>query len=61
MKERNKIITFLMQHFNYSYETAITWLNAPNANFGLSSPNDLIKAGKFDKIMIFLISAKEGY
>lgn len=61
MKERQKVIDYLMENFNYSYNTAITWLNSSNVNFGLSSPEDLIRARRYDKVMMFLISVKEGY
>lgn len=58
---KEKVILYLMANFNYSYETAIAWINSPNANFGLSSPESLLKAGRYDKVIMFLISVKEGY
>ena len=61
IKNRQLVVDFLMDNFNYSYETAIVWINAANANFGLSTPESLIEAGRIDKVMVFLIAAKEGY
>lgn len=61
MKERQLVIDYLMENFSYSYEFAVNWINSSNVNFGGSSPEDLINTGKIDKIMLFLICAKEGY
>lgn len=61
MRERQLIIDYLTQNFSYSYEFAINWLNSSNANFGMASPEELINAGRCDKVMLFLIAAKEGY
>lgn len=61
IKDRDIVISFLMANFKYSYETAITWINADNPNFGLSSPEALIQAGRVDKVMVFLNAVKEGY
>lgn len=61
LKDREMVIDYLMESFNYSYNTAIIWINASNANFGLSSPEELINAGRCDKVMLFLIATKEGY
>lgn len=61
IKDRDVVISYLMDNFKYSYETAITWLYACNANFGLYTPEDLIQAGRYDKVMVFLIVKKEGY
>ena len=38
-----------------------SWLNNPTDNFGGSSPNDLIKAKKWNKVKFFLRSIDEGY
>ena len=61
LKDREMVIDYLMESFNYSYNTTIIWINASNANFGLSSPEELINAGRCDKVMLFLIAIKEGY
>jgi hypothetical protein len=50
-----------MNNFNFSYENAITWISTSNANFGMSSPEELIEAGRVDKVMLYLIAIKEGY
>lgn len=60
IRDRQVVVEYLMDNFKYSYETAIVWINAANANFGLCSPEDLINAGRVDKVMLFLIAAKEG-
>lgn len=58
---RQTIIDFLMEEFNYSYETAITWINASNGNFGGSTPEELINANRGDKVLHFLRAVKQGY
>lgn len=61
MKERQLIIDYLMENFNYSYEFAVNWIASGNANFGMSTPEELLNAGRCDKVMMFLIASKEGY
>lgn len=61
MKDRQLVIDYLLNSYNYTYENAINWLNSSNANFGMSSPESLIEAGRVDKVMLYLIAVKEGY
>jgi hypothetical protein len=60
IKDRQLVIDFLIDNFDFNQENAINWVSSFNANFG-SSPEDLIEADRVDKIMLFLIAAKEGY
>lgn len=61
IKDREVILQYLIDNFNYSLENATNWINSPNPNFGLTSAEDLIQAGRADKVMAFLIAIKEGY
>jgi hypothetical protein len=61
IKDRDLVISYLMDNFNYSYEMAITWIGSSNPNFGYTSPEDLIQAGRVDKVMAFMIAVKDGY
>ena len=61
LKDRQIVIDFLIENFGYSLEFATNWISSGNANFGMSSPEELIEAGRVDKVMLFMIAAKEGY
>lgn len=61
LKDRQIVIDYLIENFGYSLEFATNWIISGNANFGMSSPEELIVAGGVDKVMIFIIAAKEGY
>ncbi len=61
LKDRNKVIDLLIKDHKMDYDSAITWINSVNFNFGLSTPETLIQAGKTDKIILFLEAVKQGY
>lgn len=55
------MIDYLIENFGYSLEFATNWISSGNPNFRMSSPEELIEAGRVDKVMLFIIAAKEGY
>lgn len=61
LKDRQIVIDYLIENFGYSLEFATNWISSGNFNFGMSSPEELIEAGRVDKVMLFMIAAKEGY
>lgn len=61
LKDRQIVIDALIENFGYNLEFATNWVSSGNANFGMSSPEELIEAGRVDKVMLFLIAAKECY
>lgn len=56
---RNKILKALQKDFNFSYQTAVNWVNAHNLNFGGSTPDQLIKANRGDKVLFWIKSIKQ--
>jgi hypothetical protein len=61
IKDRQIVINYLKENFDFTLDMAVTWIQSTNANFGLTSPEDLIQAGRVSKVMAFLIAVKEGY
>lgn len=47
--------------FNGNMDNMLLWLNAPNGNFGGSTPWKLIEADKAHKVILFLESVLKGY
>ncbi|PIP94343.1 MAG: hypothetical protein COW00_18705 [Bdellovibrio sp. CG12_big_fil_rev_8_21_14_0_65_39_13] len=37
------------------------WLNTPNPNFGGATPKSLIIKGRYQKLLKFILAAKQGY
>lgn len=60
IKEREKVISYLMKTFGYSQSTAVTWLNSPNWNFGGVSPETLIQQRNYHRVLFFLTTIKMG-
>ena len=54
-------IEFVGETFEGDKEKTVFWLNTPNPNFGGSSPKQLIVAGRYNKLLKFIIAAKQGY
>lgn len=61
IKDRQIVIDYLKDNFDFNLDMAVTWIISTNANFGMTSPEDLIQAGRVSKVMAFLIATKEGY
>lgn len=61
LKARQIVIGYLIENFGYNLEFATNWISSSNPNFEMTSPEELIKAGRVDKIMLFLIATKDGY
>lgn len=61
LKELAGIIEYLFELFDGDKNKAKFWLNTPNLNFGGTSPRNLILKGRFNKVLKFVVSAKQGY
>jgi hypothetical protein len=54
-------IKLLLKDFFNDEEKVELWLNTENFHLGGSKPNDLIKAGREKKVLVFIESAIDGY
>ena len=50
----------LLTHFKDN-DNVETWLDCTNPNFGGASPNQLIRVGRANKVLLFINALLEGY
>lgn len=61
IKELAAALEYVAETFDNDINKAKHWINSPNLNFGGSSPKNVILKGRANKVIKFIVSAKEGY
>lgn len=64
-QERIKQLAAALEYVAETFDGDVTkskqWINSPNLNFGGSSPKSVILKGRANKVIKFILAAKEGY
>jgi uncharacterized protein (DUF2384 family) len=60
LKELAAALEFVADTFNGDINKTRFWINTPNPNFGGATPKNLIIRGRFNKLLKFIIAAKQG-
>lgn len=60
-KDKELIISILMNDFEYDLEQAEKWYTSKNYQFGGASPEQLVDAGRANRALQFLRAVQEGY
>ena len=61
LKELAAAIEYVAEALDGDTVKAKQWINSPNLNFGGSSPKNVILKGRINKVIKFILSAKNGY
>ena len=61
IKDFSLALEFVAETFDGDKTKTQFWLNTANLNFGGSSPQNLILRGRYNKVLNFILAAKEGY
>lgn len=61
LKELAAAIEYVAEALDGDTVKAKQWINSPNLNFGGSSPKNVILKGRINKVIKFVLSAKNGY
>lgn len=61
LKDLAGAMEFVAKTFDGNIDKTKAWFNAPNLNFGGTSPKNLILKGRANKVIKFILAAQEGY
>ena len=60
-KELAQALEYIAETFDGDKKKTLFWLNTPNPNFGGAIPKSLIVKGRYQKLLKFILAAKQGY
>jgi uncharacterized protein (DUF2384 family) len=60
LKELAAALEFVADTFDGDVTKTRFWLNTPNPNFGGATPKNLILRGRYNKLLKFILAAKQG-
>ena len=60
LKELAAALEFVADTFEGDINKTRFWLNTPNPNFGGATPKNLIVRGRYNKLLKFILAAKQG-
>lgn len=60
LKELAAALEFVADTFEGDVTKTRFWLNTPNPNFGGATPKNLILRGRYNKVLKFILAAKQG-